>query len=141
MDDAISDFLLKLFDDNLLINTIIIFISDHGAALPSVYHLSDFYYLEHELPMLFIIANDRKNKTFEEQYKFIQENQQTFITCLDVYDTILHIVYGDEYFSFKDKEEDNNSIRAKFGKSLFTKIDPKLRSPKIYDKMDDRSCK
>ena len=141
MDDAISDFLLKLFDDNLLINTIIIFISDHGAALPSVYHLSDFYYLEHELPMLFIIANDRKNKTFEEQYKFIQESQQTFITCLDVYDTILHIVYGDEYFSFKDKEEDNNSIRAKFGKTLFNKIDQKLRSPKIYDKMDDRSCK
>ena len=91
--------------------------------------------------MLFIIENDRKNKTFEEQYKFIQESQQTFITCLDVYDTILHIVYGDEYFSFKDKEEDNNSIRAKFGKTLFNKIDQKLRSPKIYDKMDDRNCK
>ena len=141
MDEAISDFLWKLFNDNLLINTTIIFISDHGAALPSVYHLSDFYYLEHELPMLFMVVNYRKNKTFEEQYEFINENQQNFITCLDVYDTILHLVYGDEYLTFKDKNEDNNSIRAKSGKSLFTKIDPKSRSPKMYDGMDDRSCK
>lgn len=116
---------MDLFNDNLLINTTIILISDHGAGLPSIYHLSDFYSLEQVLPMLFIITNDRKNKTFEEQYQFIQQNQQTFVTCLDVYDTILHIVYGDEYFSFKDKDEDNNSRRAKGGKSLFTKIDRK----------------
>jgi len=91
--------------------------------------------------MLFIITNDRKNKNFEEQYKYLQENQQTFITGLDVYDTLLHIIYGDRYFSFKDKDEDINSIRAKSGKSLFTKIDQKLRSPKLYEEMDDKSCK
>ena len=96
---------------------------------------------KHELPMLFIVTNDRKNKTFEEQYKYIQENQQTFITCLDVYDTILNIIYGDQYFLFNDKEEDNNSIRAKQGKSLFTKIEQKSRSPKLYDEMLDVSCK
>ena len=75
MDDMISDFLWKLFNDNLLINTTILFISDHGAALPSVYHLSDFYYLEHELPMLFIVSNDRKNKTFEGMNLFMKINK------------------------------------------------------------------
>ena len=141
MDNTIYEFLNNLFNDNLLINTTIFLISDHGAALPSIYHLSDFYNLEHVLPMLFIISNDRKNKTFEEQYKYLQHNQQTFITCLDFYDTILHIIYGDKYFTFKDKDEDNNSIRAKSGKSLFMKIDQKQRSPKIYDEMPDKSCK
>ena len=140
MDDTIYNFLMDLFNDNLLINTTIILISDHGAGLPSIYHLSDFYSLEQVLPMLFIITNDRKNKTFEEQYQYIQQNQQTFVTCLDVYDTILHIVYGDEYFSFKDKDEDNNSRRAKGGKSLFTKIDAKSRTPKIYDEMLEKGC-
>ena len=141
MDNTISEFLYNLFNDNLLINTTIILISDHGAALPSVYHLSDFYNLEHVLPVLFIITNDRKNKTFEEQYKYLQENQQTFITGLDFYDTLLHIVFGDQYFTFKDKDEDTNSIRAKSGKSLFTKIDQKSRSPKMYDEMYDTACK
>ena len=141
LDNTISEFLNNLFNDNLLINTTIFLISDHGASLPSIYHLSDFYALEYFLPMLFIITNDRKNKTFEEQYKYLQQNQQTFITCLDFYDTILHIIYGDKYFTFKDKDEDNNSIRAKSGKSLFMKIDQKQRSPKIYDEMPDKSCK
>ena len=141
LDNTISEFLNNLFNDNLLINTTVFLISDHGASLPSIYHLSDFYALEYFLPMLFIITNDRKNKTFEEQYKYLQQNQQTFITCLDFYDTILHIIYGDKYFTFKDKDEDNNSIRAKSGKSLFMKIDQKLRSPKIYDEMPDKSCK
>ena len=140
VDDTIYNFLMNLFKDDLLINTSIIFISDHGAGLPSIYHLSDFYSLEQVLPMLFIITNDRKNKEFEEQYKYLQENQQTFVTSLDVYDTILHMLYGDEYFSFKDKEEDINSKRAKGGKSLFTKIDQKSRSPKIYPQMLDKSC-
>ena len=141
MDNTIFEFLTNLFNDNLLINTTIIFISDHGAALPSIYHLSDFYNLEHVLPMLFIITNDRKDKTFEEQYKYLQENQQTFITGLDFHDTLLHLIYGDQYFTFKDKDEDVNSIRAKSGKSLFTKIDQKSRSPKMYDEMDGKSCK
>ena len=141
LDNTIYEFLFNLFNDNLLINTTIFLISDHGPALPSIYHLSDFYNLEHVLPMLFIIANDRKNKTFEEQYKYLQENQQTFITGLDFYATLLHIIYGDQYFTFKDKDEDTNSIRAKSGKSLFTKIDQKSRSPKMYDEMDGKSCK
>ena len=141
LDNTISEFLNNLFNDNLLINTTVFLISDHGASLPSIYHLSDFYALEYFLPMLFIITNDRKNKTFEEQYKYLQQNQQTFITCLDFYDTILHVIYGDKYFTFKDKDEDNNSIRAKSGKSLFMKIDQKQRSPKIYDEMPDKSCK
>lgn len=141
MDNTLSEFLNNLFNDNLLFSTTIIFISDHGAALPSIYHLSDFYNLEHTLPMLFIITNDRKDKTFEEQYKYLQENQQTFITGLDFYDTLLNIVFGDQYFTFKDKDEDPNSIRAKSGKSLFTKIDQKSRSPKMYEEMDGKSCK
>mgnify|MGYP002624760653 CR=1 FL=1 len=140
MDNTLSEFLFNLYNDNLLIDTTIFFVSDHGAALSSIYHLSDFYNIEQALPMLFIITNDRKDKSYEDQYKYIQENQQTFITALDIYDTLLHIIYGDKYFTFKDKDEDNNSIRAKSGKSLFTKIDQKSRSPKMYEEMDDKSC-
>ena len=41
-DDIISNFLNRLFNDNLLKETSIIFLSDHGVGLPSLYYLYDF---------------------------------------------------------------------------------------------------
>ena len=140
MDDTIFNFLKDLYKDNLLKDTTILLISDHGAALPSFYHLSDFYSLEFSLPMFFIIINDRNHKTYEEQYKYIYQNQQTFITGYDIYDTILHLIYGDYYYSIKNNSEDKFSPKSNLGKSLFTKIDQKSRSPKIYEEMDKKVC-
>ena len=78
-DDFISDFLWKLFNDNLLINSIVFLMSDHGTPMASIYYFDDFYLIERRLPMLYILANDKNNCSYEQQYEYIHENQQNFI--------------------------------------------------------------
>ena len=131
-DDVIYNFLNNLFEDNLLKDSSVIFVSDHGAGMPSVYYAYDFYSIEINLPMLYIITNDRKNKSYEEQYEYIHENQQTLVTAFDIYNTIGYLAYGDKYFSIKNKTDLFDTPKSEYGKSLFEKINSKERSPKIY---------
>ena len=135
MDNAIFDYFNRLFKDNLLKNTSIFLLSDHGASLPTVYFLNDFYQIERHLPMLYLIVNDRKNQTYDSQYRYIHKNQQAFITAFDIHDTIIHLIYGDKFFTKTIK-----GIKSKYGESLFNNINSKQRSPKIYKHMSDISC-
>ena len=96
IDNIIYNFLNLLFIDNLLKDTSIFLLSDHGASMPSIYYPYSFYKFEAELPMLYLIINDRKNITYNEQYIYLYENQQTFITAYDIYNTIGHLIYGDK---------------------------------------------
>ena len=132
IDKIIADFLYKLFEDNLLKDTSILLLSDHGVGMPSVYYLYDFYKIELHLPSFFIIINDRKNISYERQYKFIQENQQTFITAFDIYNTLGNIIYGDQYFNISNKTLEKDSPKSDLGISLFDKINSKERFPKKY---------
>ena len=131
-DNIIFNFLNNLFNDNLLTNSTIILVSDHGVALPSIYFLYDFYKIEKRLPMLYIIVNDRKNISYEKQYKYIYENQQTFITGFDIYNTIGNLIFGDKYKKIKNKAEHHDTPKSQYGKSLFDKINKKIRNPKLY---------
>ena len=97
IDDILYNFLNNLFEDNLLKKTSIILLSDHGSGMPSILYLYDFYKKEIHLPMLYLIINDRKNKSYEEQYKYMNDNQQIFITSLDIYNTIGNLAFGDNY--------------------------------------------
>ena len=103
--------------------------------MPSVYFAYDFYTTEIHLPMLYIIINDRKNKTYEEQYEYIHENQQTLITSFDIYNTIGYLAYGDKYASIKNKTDLIDTPKSEYGKSLFEKINSKERYPRIYTKV------
>lgn len=67
VDEFIADFFNRLFDDNLLKDTSIIFLSDHGVSMPSMYYIYDFYPTEVSFPSFYVIINDRKNVTYEEQ--------------------------------------------------------------------------
>ena len=139
-DEIIYKFLINLFNENLLKDTSIILMSDHGAVLPSIYYFVDFYQIEASLPMLFMIINDKKNCTYSEQYNYINQNQQTFITAYDIYNTILNLIYGKEYNSI-NKLSLKQIPKSPFGKSLFTKINQKNRSPLIYSRMEKNICK
>ena len=132
-DNVIFNFLNNLFNDNLLKDSSIILVSDHGDGMPSIYYPYDFYRLEEQLPMLYMIINDRKNISYKEQYKYILENQQTFITSYDIYNTICNLIFGDEYNNnFKNKTKDKDIPKSKYGKSLFERINQKIRVPKFY---------
>ena len=66
------------------------------------------------------------------QYKHIQENQQTFITAFDIYNTLGNIIYGDNYVNIPNKTLENDSPKSDLGISLFNNINSKERSTKKY---------
>ena len=105
--------------------------SDHGAAMPSLYYINEFFKIEQELPMLYMIINDRKNINYEQQYFNIHENQQAFITAFDIYNTIGNIIYGDNYINIPNKTNSHDSPKSPLGKSLFETINKKVRKPNL----------
>ena len=139
-DDIIYNFLMSLYNDNLLKDTTIFLLSDHGCTNPSIYFLNEFFQIEHRLPMLFMIINDRKNLDYNQQYFNIHKNQQTFITGYDIYNTIANIIYGDDYIKIPYKKNTHDTPKSKNGKSLFDAIDPKIRNPKKYRHMSTKYC-
>jgi len=141
IDDIIYNFLNKLFNDNLLKDSSIFLLSDHGVGMPSIYFFNDFYKIEEHLPMLYMIINDRKNISYNKQYGYLHENQQSFITAYDIYNTIANIIYGDNYIYIKNKTDNIDTPKSSKGISLFNKIDSKIRSPNIYFRMTNQVCK
>ena len=139
IDNIIYNFLNNLFNDNLLKDSSVILLSDHGASMPSIYYLFDFYPIEINLPMLFILINDRKNISYEIQYKDINKNQQSFITGFDIYNTFGNLAFGDKYFYFKNKSSLIETPKSEYGISLFDKINSKKRYPKIFSHINDIS--
>ena len=140
VDDTIYNFLNNLYLDNLLKDSSVFLMSDHGVSVASIYYLNDFFKYERILPMLYIFINDRKNITYERQYKNIFENQQIFITGFDIYNTIIHLIYGEEYEYINKKIKLKNIFKSPKGISLFNKIDAKKRSPKNYYPMESYTC-
>jgi hypothetical protein len=132
-DDIIYNFLNNLYNDNLLKDSSIFLISDHGVGMPSIYYLNLFYQLEFRLPMLYIIVNDRKNISYNDQYMNINENQQIYITSYDIYNTFINLIYGDKY-------ESQYVPKSQNGESLFKRIDPKSRTPSKYYPMSKIAC-
>ena len=132
-DNVIFNFLNNLFNENLLKDSSIILVSDHGVGMPSIYFPYDFYRIEEQLPMLYVIINDRKNISYKEQYKYMNKNQQTYISSYDIYNTIGNLIFGDEYKNIKNKTEDKDTPKSQYGKSLFDEIDQKIRTPKFYN--------
>ena len=132
-DDLIFKFLNNLYNENLLKDSSILLISDHGESLPSLYYLYDFYQIEYFLPMFYIIINDRKDISYKEQFENIYKNQQTLITAYDIYNTIGHIIYGDKYKLIKNKTRLKDSPKSPLGISLFSEINPKSRTPLLYN--------
>ena len=135
IDNIIYEFFNKLFEDNLFKDTSIFLLSDHGVGIPSIYYLNDFFKYEKVLPMFYLLINDRKNVSYESQYKYLYQNQQTFITGFDIYNTIINLIYGDNYGT----KETSDSISIK-GKSLFNEINQMIRHPENYSQMDTYSC-
>ena len=86
--------------------------------------------------MLYILVNDRKNVSYEQQYEYMYENQQNFITAFDFYNTLGNIIFGDKYKDIKNKTEKVDTCKSPLGQSLFDKInDITDRHPKKFDKI------
>lgn len=141
LDNILYNFLTKLFQDNLLKDTSIFLLSDHGASMPSPYYLIDFYKIELSLPMLYIICNDRKNISYNKQYSFILKNQQILITAYDIYNTIANLIFGDNYELIMNKTGKKDTPKSPLGQSLFNYINSTNRKPQNYKEMVLNICK
>ena len=139
-DIIIFNYLNSLFQDNLLKDSSVILLSDHGVVMPSIYSIYDFYIKEMKLPMLYLLINDRKNISYNEQYLYLYKNQQTFITAYDIYNTINHLLYGDSYVKIENKTSFNDTPKSSLGQSLFYNIDQKARASINYKSMDYSVC-
>ena len=133
LDNTLFNFLNDLFNDNLLKDTTVFLLSDHGTAMPSPYYLTHFYSVERFLPMLYIICNDRKNISYNNQYKYIYKNQQILITGYDIYNTLGNLLFGDDYEYIQNKTNSKDTPKSKYGISLFKEIKSKDRKPKKYN--------
>ena len=139
-DEYAYRFLNNLFIENLLKETVVMLISDHGCTMPSIYHFNDAFNFDIALPMFYILSYDKKNLSYKEQYQYLYENQQKFITAYDIYNTIGHLAYGKKYEQIKDKEKSSEDTpKSIFGKSIFTEIDSK-RTPHNYKSMEKFVC-
>ena len=90
--------------------------------------------------MLYLLINDRKNVSYNEQYFYLQKNQQTFITAYDIYNTINNILYGDSYINIINKTDFFDSPKSPLGQSLFGYINQKERKSRNYESMDYSVC-
>jgi hypothetical protein len=139
-DEYAYNFLNGLFKDNLLKESTVMIMSDHGCPMPSLYFFNDFFKYEHNLPMLYVLIYDKQNLSYNEQYKYLYQNQQKLITAYDIYNTIGYLIYGDSYKKIKSKRKSHKDIpKNKFGESIFTQINSK-RTSSDYKSMSIDIC-
>lgn len=133
LDNTLFNFLNDLFNDNLMKDTTIFLLSDHGTSMPSQYYMNHFYHKEMSLPMLYIICNDRTSVSYNKQYQYIYQNQQVLVTGYDIYNTLGNLLYGDNYDYIKNKTDLQDTPKSKYGISLFKEIQSKDRKPSNYN--------
>ena len=136
--DPLFDFVKYFFDNNLLNDTFMFIVSDHGNHMlgPWAVIRPQDYLIETTLATLFFVVPNNAKLYKDGLYDIIWENQQTFITPYDIHDTIIHIAYG--------KDEPDPRAFSKRGSSLMTTIIPMERyceSPKLNLNIAKGDCK
>ena len=131
IDKPIVDFLNRLKKDNKFKDTGIFFVGDHGLHLSPIYAIlsPENYFYQRDLPVLFIVLEYNKNIKIDDIY----DNQQKFITPYDIYETLFHIIFGNNY-----KKQKINVLQRK---SLFKYINETERNCNLYLEIKGRHCK
>ena len=135
-DSSLFKFLKDLYFLNELKNTTVFLAGDHGFALMGIYKLfnSDDYQIEYSLPIFLLLVPDNQNYSYFQQYSELIKNQQIMITPFDIYYTIRHIAFGENY-----KNKSLNGDKDE-GESLFKFINPKTRTCLKYKSMSKNNC-
>ena len=136
--DPLLEFVKYFFDNNLLKDTFIFIVSDHGNHMVGPWAIirPKDYILESTLATLFFIIPNN-NKLYENGlYDIIHKNQQIFLTPYDIHDTMIHIAYGNDIAEPK--------AYSKRGSSLLIEINPMERfceNPVFDLKIAEGDCK
>ena len=121
-DENFFKFLNKFYINGLFKDTAIILFSDHGQHLSGPFYLLDSqdFYSERSLPLLFLIIPNNDILYKDNLYDKIKRNQQIFITPYDIYNTLLHIAFGEINQEYK-------KYSIHYGGSLLTELNYKIR--------------
>ena len=135
-DDSLYTFLDNLYSTNQLKNTTVFLTGDHGFILLGIYKILNFedWKIEYFFPIFILLVPDINNIDYYQQYSEIIKNQQNFITPFDIYYTIRHIAYNEDYKKpplFGNKND---------GESLFKYINPKNRKCSKYKSISKQNC-
>ena len=134
LDKPIFNFINYLINNNMMHNSIIIFASDHGNGMPSIYNIlnSDDYLYENVLGFLSFVLIDYNTEDMSDTLlNNLENNQQVFVTPYDIHDSLIDIIYNNE----------NEKIKSRFGNSLFRYIEPKERNCLKYKELSPQLCR
>ena len=124
IDEHLYNYLNELYEKNLLNDTAIFLLSDHGNSYFNyVYYYifkSDDSLIERTYGTLFIILPSNK-KNYDSIYNNIHRNQQTLVSPFDIHDTLIHIIFG-------NNTQYNKEIYSHKGDSLLSEFDGKSRN-------------
>lgn len=89
LDDRLEKFLTDMEKNNMLDDTIVLFMADHGVNMPGFVSLmeSPDYNIEKYLPMLFLLVPEKVRKEYGEA---LSANEQSIVTPWDIHNTLLH---------------------------------------------------
>ena len=125
LDEHLYNYLNKLYESNLLNDTALFILSDHGNSYFNyIYYYilkSDDSMIERGYATLFIILPSKRKKIFNEtMYDSIYKNQQALISPFDIHDTLINIIFGNNTLK-------NEEIYSRYGNSLLSSFDIKIR--------------
>ena len=138
LDEYLYNFLNDFYKKNLLNDTAIFILSDHGNS----YFNYIYYYIlksddslrERTYGTLFMILPSNKNIYKDYYYNNIYKNQQTLISPFDIHDTLIHIIFGNNTFY-------NREVYSNNGDSLLSEFDGKSRNCSKWKRhMVDTEC-
>ena len=121
-DETLFHFLNKFYSKGYFKDTVILLFSDHGQHLNGPLYLLDSqdFYSERSLPVLFLIIPNDEKLYKDNLYENIKINQQIFITPFDIYNTLIHISFGEINQNYK-------LYSNSYGGSLLTKLNYRTR--------------
>ena len=128
-DDKILKFFENFFEKGYFDDTLLLIISDHGNNFASYYSLFETFAedrgIEGVLPVFKMVIPNKEIIYDSGLFNNLMENQQTFITPYDVYDTIIHASCSDynEIDTTPKNHFEEGGIYSWRGYSLFNLID------------------
>lgn len=136
MDTTLFEFFNNFYNKGYFNNTAILLFSDHGQHLNGPLYLfnSQDYYIEKALPSFFLILPNDAKLYKDNLYEKIKSNQQIFITPFDIYNTLIHLAFG-------ENKEEYKKYQVYYGGSLLSELNYKKRfcNSLIYD-FQIRNC-
>ena len=142
LDNYLNQFLIKLYEENLLENTIVFIASGQGNTntdLFNHYNFEDFW-IEKYIGTLFIIIDKNNLEYNENNLKNIRKNQQNMVTPYDIKETLVAIILNTFKNKINEKEVELEEFNIK-GKSLFSYINPKERNCQKYKQTTEDICR